>query len=174
MAHDVFISYSNRDKSVADAMCHRLEARRIRCWVASRDVPPGANFGGSIVKAIKESRAKVLVYSGSSNRSPQVLREVDKAVGENVMIIPFRIENAVLSDDMEYYLVVPHWLDAFTPPLGQHLDRLCDRIEAVLVTRPQILPFPGGGENDTNIHQLLQQRRRDSGRDPQEAEGVGS
>src|SRR5665648_437323 len=33
VAHDVFISYSHRDKAVADAVCAGLEAARIRCWV---------------------------------------------------------------------------------------------------------------------------------------------
>ena len=40
MAHDVFISYSSQDKAVADAACARLESRKIRCWIAPRDVPP--------------------------------------------------------------------------------------------------------------------------------------
>ncbi|MCC6155342.1 MAG: TIR domain-containing protein [Candidatus Hydrogenedentes bacterium] len=136
MAHDVFVSYSTQDKSVADAMCHHLEARHIRCWVAPRDVPPGANFAGSIVKAIRESRVMVLVYSESSNRSPHVLNEVNTAVAKGVMIIPFRIENAALSEDMEYYLGAPHWLDALTEPLEEHLGRLSDRIDALLATFP--------------------------------------
>jgi hypothetical protein len=38
LAHDVLISYSVTDKGAADAVCHRLEAARIRCWIAPRDV----------------------------------------------------------------------------------------------------------------------------------------
>jgi hypothetical protein len=34
MLHGVFISYSNKDKAVADAVCHALEDRKIRCWIA--------------------------------------------------------------------------------------------------------------------------------------------
>lgn len=41
MAHDVFISYSSEDKTVADAVCAKLEGQEIRCWIAPRDVPPG-------------------------------------------------------------------------------------------------------------------------------------
>ena len=37
MPHDVFISYSHKDKAVADAVCHALEDRKIRCWIAPRD-----------------------------------------------------------------------------------------------------------------------------------------
>ncbi|MFP4660789.1 MAG: TIR domain-containing protein [Halanaerobiales bacterium] len=38
MAHDVFISYSTRDKHVADAVCNALEYNKIRCWIAPRDI----------------------------------------------------------------------------------------------------------------------------------------
>lgn len=40
--HDVFISYAAADKPVADAACATLESRKIRCWIAPRDVVPGA------------------------------------------------------------------------------------------------------------------------------------
>ena len=47
MAHDVFISYSSKDKPVADAACATFEAAGMRCWIAPRDVPPGAaDVGG--------------------------------------------------------------------------------------------------------------------------------
>ncbi len=36
MAHDVFISYSSKDKPIADAVCANIEAAGIRCWVAPR------------------------------------------------------------------------------------------------------------------------------------------
>jgi len=36
VAHDVFISYSSKDKTIADAVCARLEMRGIRCWIARR------------------------------------------------------------------------------------------------------------------------------------------
>ncbi len=42
MAYDVFISYSTPDKVIADAACATLEQRQIRCWMAPRDVLPGA------------------------------------------------------------------------------------------------------------------------------------
>ena len=49
MPHDVFISYSNKDKAVADAVCHTLEARKIRRWIAPRDPVPGLDWMEQIV-----------------------------------------------------------------------------------------------------------------------------
>ncbi|MCC6153043.1 MAG: toll/interleukin-1 receptor domain-containing protein [Candidatus Hydrogenedentes bacterium] len=78
--HDVFISYAQKNKHVADEICAALEGRGVRGWIAPRDIPPGANWGASIVKAIKDSRMMVLVFASSPSRSQYVLREVNAAV----------------------------------------------------------------------------------------------
>ena len=140
MAHDVFISYSERDKTVADAMCATLEGRKIRCWIAPRDVGPGT-WAGALIDAIRESRVFVLIFSDGSNRSPQVLREVAEAVSSGIPIIPFRIEDVQLSKDMQYYIKTIHWLDAFTPPLERHLKKLVGWIEALLAVEDERLPL---------------------------------
>jgi hypothetical protein len=44
MAHDVFISYSSKDKPTADAACAILESKGIRCWIAPRDILPSADW----------------------------------------------------------------------------------------------------------------------------------
>lgn len=53
MAHDVFISHSSKDKSVADAVCSMLEQHRVRCWIAPRNVIPGKNYAGYITKQLR-------------------------------------------------------------------------------------------------------------------------
>lgn len=132
MAHDVFISYATSDKPVADAVCATLESRGIRCWIAPRDVLPGTDWGGSIVRAVSGSRAMVLVFSSHANASAQVKREVNLAIDKNIPIMPFRIENVMPSDSLEYYLDVTHWLDALTPPLEQHLEKLSDDVARLI------------------------------------------
>ena len=132
MAHDVFISHSSRDKPVADAVCAALENAGIRCWVAPRDVQPGRSFAGEITRAIQHSKAMVLIFSAHSNKSSQVLREVQLAVDSQLHILQFRIEEVLLNDDLKYYLSTPHWLDAMTPPLDRHLGRLATSITTLL------------------------------------------
>jgi hypothetical protein len=124
MAHDVFVSYSNKDKPVADAVVAGLENNGIRCWVAPRDITPGISWGEAIVSAIEGSRFMVIILSGNSNRSKQVVREVERAVANNVIIIPFRIENIDPTGAMAYFLSTEHWLDAITPPLERHIEKL--------------------------------------------------
>jgi len=79
MAHDVFISHSSQDKTIADAVCAALENEAVRTWIAPRDVQPGRSFAGEITRAIQHSKVMVLIFSKHSNASQQVLREVQHA-----------------------------------------------------------------------------------------------
>jgi tetratricopeptide (TPR) repeat protein len=132
MPHDVFISHSSQDKPVADAVCAALEGAAIRCWIAPRDVQPGRSFAGEITRAIQRSKVMALIFSAYSNTSEQVLREVQLAANSHLHIVQFRIADVLPNDDLEYYLSTPHWLDALTPPLEGHLDRLQNSIKALL------------------------------------------
>lgn len=130
--HEVFISYSNKDKNVADAICATLEALPLRCWIAPRDVAAGHSWGSSIIEAIEEAKVMVMVYSGNSNISAQVIREVERAVAKGLVLVPFRIDATTLSKDMEYFLSASHWIDALTPPLEQHMTELGEMVRTVL------------------------------------------
>jgi hypothetical protein len=142
MSHDVFISYSSLDKAIADATCAALEAAGIRCWIAPRDITPGKEWGAAIIDAINECRVMVLVFSAHANDSPQIRREVERAVHKGVAIIPLRIENIMPTQSLEYFIGTVHWLDALTPPLEGHLRRLTESVKAILQidpVRPSIL-----------------------------------
>jgi len=142
MSHDVFISYSHKDKPVADAVCATLENTKVRCWMAPRDILPGAAWGESIIDAINASRALLLVFTAHSNASPQVIREVKRAVSKGIPIIPVRVENTLLSKAMEYFISSQHWLDAVTPPLEQHLKRLSETVRLLLAPPSEIAVEP--------------------------------
>ena len=132
MAHDVFVSYSSRDKLTADAVVAKLEAARLRCWIAPRDILPGMEWGKGIIDGINRSRVMVLVFSANANASPQIRREVERAVNKGLPIIPFRIEDILPSRSLEYFLSSPHWLDALTPPVEAHIQRLADAVTTLL------------------------------------------
>src|ERR1044072_7100879 len=131
MPYDAFISYCSEDKKIADAVCGTLEANKIRCWIAPRDVGPGRTWSSAIVDAIGESAVMVVIFSKHSNGSPQVMREIERAVNKGVSIIPFRVEDVVPSKDLEYFISSCHWLDAMNPPLEQHIEALAEAILAL-------------------------------------------
>jgi len=145
MAHDVFISYSSKDIDVATAVCKRLETDGIPCWMAPRDIEPGTPYGDAIIDALNVAHLMVLVFSAHSNESPQVEREVERAVSKGITVIPFRIENPPLSKTMEYFISVSHWLEAETGPLDGHLVRLSTAVHdtlAQIVSGVGVMPSP--------------------------------
>jgi len=134
MAHDVFISHSTQDKPTADAVCATLERNGVRCWIAPRDITPGADWGESIVNAIRTSRVLLLLFSTNANKSRQIKREVEIAADGNVTIVPVRIENILPTDSFKYFLGNIHWLDALTPPLEKHLEEAAAKVKGILST----------------------------------------
>jgi hypothetical protein len=52
MAHEVFISYSQKDAAVAEAVCAELEAKGIQCWIAPRHIVSGTKYSQSHVLAL--------------------------------------------------------------------------------------------------------------------------
>lgn len=134
MAHDVFISYATDDRPVAEKVCDALERGGIKCWIAPRDVPFGADYEEAIVSGIASSRLLVLVLSSHSNASPHVKREIQCAYAEryNKPVVPVRIEGVVYNQALSYYLGSAQWLDASTPPFEQHLGRLVEHVRSRL------------------------------------------
>ncbi len=45
--HDIFISYSSKDKKIAFALCHFLEKNGLHCWIAPRNIRVGKDYAES-------------------------------------------------------------------------------------------------------------------------------
>jgi hypothetical protein len=110
----------------------RVESEGIDCWIAPRDIAPSADWAAEIIDAISTARVMILIFSASSNDSPQVRREVERAVHKNVSILPFRIDRVAPSKSLEYFLSSQHWMDAFPPPRETHYVRLCTYLKNTL------------------------------------------
>src|SRR5208337_1334394 len=95
----------------------------------------GTDWGESLVEAIEEAGTMVLVFSGHANTSPQIRREIERAVDKGIPVIPVRIEDVQPNRSLQYFIGPQHWLDAWTPPLEQHLHRLTETIKALLSKR---------------------------------------
>jgi hypothetical protein len=132
VSFDVFISYASKDKIVADAVCARLEAAGIRCWIAPRDIVAGTSYGEAIIDAIHGAKVMVLVFSSSANASGHIPKEVERAVSSGVAILPFRIEDVAPGKSLDYFIGSVHWLDAMTPPMEKHLDLLAATVHKLI------------------------------------------
>ncbi len=132
MSRDVFISYSQPDRECALELTRHIEAEGFRVWIAPRDVSPAADWAREILAALSAARVMVLLLSASSNISPQVRREVERAVHKQLPILPVRIEEVLPSESLEYFLSTQQWLDAFPPPREPHYARLCSHLKSLL------------------------------------------
>ena len=116
MTHDVFISYSSKDKITADAICHTLEENNIRCWIAPRNIASGKPYADEIMDAITATKIVVLVFSSNAQGSQFVNNEINIAFSKNKPILSFKIDESMPQDELEYFLKVNHWLEAYPNP----------------------------------------------------------
>jgi len=112
-AGQIFISHASEDRAAAEALCAALEAAGLQCWIAFRDIPPGASYSRAIMEAISASCAMVVVLSSRTGASQHVMREIERAVDRSVTLFPVRIEDVKPEDDLEYLLSAVQWIDAF-------------------------------------------------------------
>ena len=128
MDRPVFISYSSTDKAVAGAICGALEKAGHLCWIAPRDIEPGADYPAAILDGLRQARTVVVVVSPAALASPHILSEIGHAFGEKIPIIPFRLAAAPLPPDFDYFLSMSQWLDAHDGPTDANLARLVEAV----------------------------------------------
>ena len=134
MAHDVFVSYSSKDKVIADSIVASLENNNIRCWYAPRDIKPSEDWGDAISNAIGKSKVFLLVFSGNANKSRHVLDELLVAIAEEITMLPFRVEKLEPKGAMRLHLSSWHWLDAYDPSWEAHIMNLIKNVSGILET----------------------------------------
>ena len=116
MKADVFVSYSSKDKTIADAMVHFLEEQKIRCWIAPRDIPGGSDYPDAIAGALKDVGAVVFICSENSLNSIWCKKEVERALNYNKNIFPFKIADTELISGWDILISLEHWIDAIPDP----------------------------------------------------------
>ena len=123
-----FISYSSKDFQLVTDLVKYLEGQGIICWYAPRNIVPGKHYASSILEAIRSCNAFVIVFSKDSNASEQCLKEVDRAVNARKPIIPFRIDETMPTEAMDYYLCNTHWLNAYEEVVTNYYQQLVHAI----------------------------------------------
>lgn len=141
----VFLSYASPDAEVANQVCQFLENHGVHCWMAPRDVKPGAVYADAIVRAINEASALVLVLSASASASEHVSREVERAASKHKQIVAFRVDAAALSAELEYFLSRSQWIDVPTLGMPAALAKLVAAV-GVGAAAAQASPGLGGGK----------------------------
>ena len=105
----IFISYSSKDNVDAFKLCEYLESNGKNCFIAPRNIQPGREYGEEIIHGIDASDGMVLLLSENSNKSPHVLREIERAVSKKIPIYVHLLEQVELTKSMEYFLMSHQW-----------------------------------------------------------------
>ena len=101
---DVFISYKAEEIEEASWVKSVLENNGISCWMAPSCIPGGSSYAVEIPRAIRQAKVFVLILSSKAQSSQWVSREVDLAINEGKIVLPFMLENCALKDDFNFYL----------------------------------------------------------------------
>ena len=94
MNHEVFISYSRKDKDIADYVSEVLKENGIRYWIDKEGIYSSSNYKELIVDAIEVAKAVIFISSENSNSSINVIREIGYAVNMNKPILPLILDEA--------------------------------------------------------------------------------
>jgi TolB-like protein len=143
--HDVFVSYASQDVAVADAIVATLEKNGLRCWIAPRDVTPGALYADGIIRAINDAKVMVLVLSASSIASKHVGKEVERASSKGRPIITLKVDAAPLTTALEYFLSESQWMDVAALGMPAALSKLAQAVGQGLAASPGANPVLGAG-----------------------------
>ena len=174
MAHDVFVAYAHEDRHIAELVVAALEKNGLECWMAPRNVKAGESYASAIVRAIKTTRAMVIVLSDATNKSEHVVNEVERAFHAGKVIVPFRMANVQPSEDLEYFLSRTQWLDAFDGQPADHVSKLATAlIEALKIgdstVQIQIRALPSD-----DVPPATEKRREDEMPMPAESQTVSA
>jgi hypothetical protein len=111
MPAPIFVSYSSRDRAVANRLVDFLKEQGYDCWIDWRDEEPGADYREPIMAALTAAKIILLILSEASNDSPDVHSEIVQATRQKKLIIPVEIEPVSPNQRLEFSIRSVHWLD---------------------------------------------------------------
>jgi TolB-like protein len=129
---DVFVSYASDDAAVANDVVAALERNGLQCWIAPRDVPPGALYADVIIRAINSTKVLVLVLSRHSVASSHVGKEIERASAKKRPIIAMRTDTTPLTPALEYFLSESQWIDVGPAGVGPQSAKLAEAVRRLI------------------------------------------
>lgn len=135
MSKKLFISYSRKDKMVAQRVADALEIQGYDVfWDA--EIPPGQKFDAYIFAQLQQSDAVIVLWSAHSIASDYVKEEADYAK-TNSALVPLRIDQSALPFGFARIHTTDlfHWHGSIQDPEWR---RVVDAIDSSLKSRDGI------------------------------------
>jgi hypothetical protein len=119
MAYDVFISFTYEDKAIAEVIRAFFKDIGLNCYFPSRDDAADQNASKKIFDAIDDSKIFVIILSSYSNESTQIITELNHAINNGQIVIPFRIADSERENCQKDNTIIKQFVDAILPILDK-------------------------------------------------------
>ena len=129
----VFISYSSKDREIADYIKEKLENAEIECWMAPKSIRPSSDYMTDIPDAIEKSEVLLVLVSTNAQNSEWVSKEVGRAISHSKVILPLKIENVPLRESFKLLFENIQMLDAY-----ENLDKAFEKMIPVIKEKEKI------------------------------------
>jgi Tol biopolymer transport system component len=139
MGADVFISYSSMDRDRVTPVVEYLRSSGISVWVDEGNIHAADLWSEQIVQAIAECRVMVVMLSGNSTDSHNVIKEAMLASEQKKALLPVYLEPAEIPAKLQYQLAGIQHLELY----GQDEQQVLNDLATGLIKRGV------SGENDT-------------------------
>lgn len=100
----VFISYSSKNQTYAEATRSLLKQEQINSWMAPYDIPAGSKYAYVINDAIQNCSCVLLLLTEEAQESEFVEREIERAVSYKKSIISMHLDESKLNSGFRYFL----------------------------------------------------------------------
>lgn len=87
-SYDIFLSYSNKDKTIADDLYSRLKKAGLKCFMAEKDISVTNQWEPEIRNALRSSQNVLILITPRSNDSKWIMIEVGAAWALEKNLIP--------------------------------------------------------------------------------------
>jgi hypothetical protein len=140
LSANIFISFASQDRKVATTLCAALESRGFSCWISSRDIAPGDNFQSAIVRAIRNAKMMLLVFTANSNASDEMSKELALASQQKLIVVPLRVEDVAPNEAFAYEFATRQWIDFFAD-WEAAINQLCVRLAQAMPPEAPAAPL---------------------------------
>lgn len=130
MAHDIFLSYSRQDEEIAKRFVETCKKHNLTIWY-DQMVPAGADWREEIVNNLSAAQAMVIFFSGATNKSEQLKKELAVAAEQKKLVIPILIDNVTPQGHYLYELASKNWI-MLAPNAGGRLEELSQKLRVRL------------------------------------------
>ena len=110
---EVFVSYSSQDFEEVHGIVDRLREVGVSVWMDEGGIGAAALWSEAIVEAINDCKVLIMMVSGHSTSSPNVVKEVMLASESGKVILPVYLEEAEIPSRLKYQLTGIQHLEAY-------------------------------------------------------------